>query len=109
MLCPTPTFPINEIKHFENWRWRENIRWKYHFAKDKDLTELEPEFHKELWYQRTSRSAPIAQDCPELEAMLAGVERDLFDPAMRKKIKDNLTQEQREFISEVKTIFQLEI
>ena len=94
------------MKHYENFiRWRENIRWKYHFAKDKDPMEPEPDFKKEPWYQRTSRPAPIARDCPELEAMLAGVERDLFDPDLRKKIKDNLTQEQREFIGEVKNEF----
>ena len=92
-FCPTPKTLTNETKHYENFvRWRENIRWKYHFAKDKDLTQPEPEFQKEPWYQRTSRSAPIARDCPELEAMLAGVERDLFDPALRKKIKDKVAK-----------------
>ena len=46
-FCPTPKSPIDEIKHYDNFvRWHENIRWKYHFAKDKDPTEPEAEFQK---------------------------------------------------------------
>ena len=55
------------------------------------------------WDERTERNAPIAQDCPELEAFLSAVYRDLFNPSLRKKIKYNLTEEQHDFIKEVKT------
>ena len=41
----------------------------------------------------------------ELEAYLAGIEKDLRNPSLRKRIKSNITNEQREFIKEVKNDF----
>ena len=38
--------------------------------------EVESEFQKQPWYQKTDRKAPVARDCPELEAMIAGVENE---------------------------------
>ena len=86
-FCPTPTKPINELKHYENFiRWRENIRWKYHFEKDKNPDDPQNDFEKKPWYQKTDRKAPVAKDCPEL----------------RKKIKDNILTEERSFLKQVK-------
>ena len=65
--------------------------------------ELEDDFQKKTWYQKTERAAPMARDCPEIEAFLAGIEKDIMNPDLRRKIKDNLTPDERAFIKEVKT------
>ena len=51
------------------------------------------------------RAAPVARDCPELEAFIAGIEKDVMNPDLRRKIKDNLGPEERAFIKEVKIEF----
>ena len=63
---------------------------------------IKNDFVSKPWDVPTDKAAPVATDCPELEAMIAASYGDLFDPAQRRKIKDNLTKEQRDFIQEVK-------
>ena len=60
------------------------------------------EFVKTPWYQKTDKAAPVARDCPELEAFLAAMERDVMNPDLRKKIRDNLDPDERAFIKELK-------
>ena len=99
--CPTPTQPVDELAQYESWlKWRESMRWSYHFNKDKRKEDVNQDFQKTPWYRKTDRTAPAA--CPALEAYFEAVGRDLSDPNLRRKISDNLTPEMREFIKEVK-------
>ena len=62
-LCPPPTTPIDEMAHYESFvKVRENMRWKWHFNKDNNPQEIENNFQKTPWYQKTDRAAPIARD-----------------------------------------------
>ena len=102
--CPTPSGPINEKANYESYiRFRETIRWKWHFNKTKKPEEVDDSYTRKPWEEKTDKQAPVASDCPELEAFLAAVYKDLFDPALRKKIKSNISIDQRNFIKSVKT------
>ena len=102
--CPTPEGPVDEKALYEGFiRFREGLRWKWFFNKNSSLEEVLDNHTSHPWDEKTDRSAPVAQDCPELEALISAVYKDLFDPALRKKIKGNLSKEQRDFILEVKT------
>ena len=105
-FIPTPEGPIEEMEHYKAFlRYRESMRWKWFFNKDKDPFNIEDDFVPKPWDTRTERAAPVATDAPELEAYLAGIEKDLRNPSLRKRIKSNITNEQREFIKEVKNDF----
>ena len=101
--CPTPTGPINEKKLYEAYiQFRERMRWNWHYNKSKKPEEVDDSYIGKPWDEKTDRLAPVASDCPELEAFLAGVYRDCFDPAQRKKINSNISVDQRNFIQSVK-------
>ena len=69
-------------------KWAEAVRWIYFWAKQRDFREdVENNFEKKPWYQGTDRKAPLAS--PAIEAFLDKCERDLSDPGLRNKIKDN--------------------
>ena len=46
--------------------------------------------------------ALIPQDCPELEAFLSGIYKDLFDPSLMKKITINISKEEIDYIKVVR-------
>ena len=99
--CPTPTQPVDELAQYESFiKWRESMRWAYHFNKDRRPEDVDQDFQKKPWYRKTDRAAPVA--CPALETYFEAVGRDLSDPNLRKKISDNLTPDMRKFIKEVK-------
>ena len=101
--CPTPTTPVDELAQQEAWlKWREGMRWAWLFNKEKRPDDVEQNFIKQPWYRKTDKKAPRADDCPELEAFIAAVGRDVSDPNLRRPIKDNLTPEMRQFIKEVR-------
>ena len=56
--------------------------------------------------RRNNKKAPIATDCPELEAFFNAIERDLKNPDLRRKVKSNLNRNQINFIKEVKECYQ---
>ena len=98
--CPTPRGPIDEKALHESFvRFRENLRWAWHRNKGQNFETILDTFEKEPWYERTQKSAPIARDCPQLEAFLDACFQDLFNPSLRKKISDNLTKDQRDFMT----------
>ena len=66
-------------------RYRESLRWKWFFLKNEDPNNIEDHYVSRPWDVRTEKRAPIATDCPELEAYFAGIERDLKDPTLRRK------------------------
>ena len=40
-FCPTPRGPIDEKSHYESFlRWRESVRWKWFFNKNKDPNDI---------------------------------------------------------------------
>ena len=105
-FCPTPRGPVDELGQYQSWlSWRESVRWNWFHNNGKELDEIENNYVKKPWDTKTDRAAPIATDCPVLEALFEGCRRDLFDPTQRKQIKDNLSTEQRNYIKEVKTIY----
>ena len=68
-FCPTPRGPIDEKGHYEAFlRYRESMRWKWFFNKNKDPNNIDDEYSKKPWDERTKKKAPIATDAPELEA-----------------------------------------
>ena len=105
-FCPTPRGPIDEKSHYESFlRWRESVRWKWFFNKGKDPNDIDNDYHPKPWDKRTNKKAPEAHDAPELEAFFAGIERDLKDLNLRRKVKSNLNENQINFIKEVKEDF----
>ena len=78
------------------------MRWAWLFNKEKRPVDVDQDFIKQPWYKKSDKKAPRADDCPELEAFIAAVGRDVSDPKLRRPIKDNLTPEMREFIKEVR-------
>ena len=73
------------------------MRWKWFFNKGKHQDDIEDDYEPKPWSKRTERKAPVATDCPELEAYFNSIERDLKDPNLRRKVKSNLNQNQKEF------------
>ena len=101
--CPTPAGPTDEKALYEAFvQFRETIRWKWYHNKNVKPEDVDESHKSQPWYERTDRLAPPANDCPELEAFLSALYRDLFDPTLRKKISSNLTEGQRDFIKTVK-------
>ena len=104
LTAPTPPGPVDEKSQHEAWvRWRESLRWNLFFNKHQQPEDVPHDHVSQPWNEKTKQAAPVAQDCPELEAFIEAFFRDLVDPAKRKKIKDNLTQDQRNYIKDVKT------
>ena len=101
-FVPTPRGPIDEKGQYVSFlRYRESLRWKWFFLKNEDPNNIEDHYVSRPWDVRTEKRAPIATDCPELEAYFAGIERDLKDPTLRRKIKSNLNENQWKFFKEV--------
>ena len=92
--APTPRGPPDEKTQYEAFvKFREAIRWNWFFNKQMQPEEITHDHVSQPWDEKTLRQAPTAQDCPELESFFNGMEKDLFSPALRKKVKDNLTPE----------------
>ena len=103
-FCPTPRGPIDEKNLYESFlRFRESVRWKWFFNKNIAPEDVDNDYKPQPWSTRTEKSAPVAHDCPELEAFLSSTERDIKDLLLRRKIKSNLNENQINFIKKVKT------
>ena len=86
------------MEHYKDFlRFRQSIRWKWFFNKDKDPANIDDDYSPKPWDTRTKKQA-----APELEAFLAGIEKDVRNPDLRRKVKANLNQNQINFIKEVK-------
>ena len=72
------------------------------FNKHLKPEEISHDHVSQPWDKKTERNDPVGQDCPDLEAFIESVYRDIVNPSLRKKITDNLSPEQRDFINEVK-------
>ena len=106
-FVPTPRRPINEKANYVSFlKWRESMRWKWFHNKNKDPNDIDNDFTKKPWTEGTNKKAPIATDCPELEAFFNAIERDLKNPDLRRKVKSNLNRNQINFIKEVKEYYQ---
>ena len=99
-FCPTPRTPIDNHAAYQSFlKFQESVRWAYFFAKENNFEQQKNTFVSTPWYQRTSRAAPKASS--SVEAFLESCLRDLMDPKLRRKIKDNLTMEEREALQDI--------
>ena len=83
---------MNEADHYKDFlQFRESLRWKWFFNKNKKPEEVDNNYVKKPWDTRSDKQAPVDHDCPDLKSVLSAIERDLTDPNHRRKIKSNLT------------------
>ena len=62
--CPTHKTPVDEKELYEAWvKWRESLRWKWHFNKNLRPEDIDQDHKSQAWDEKTERSAPYAQDC----------------------------------------------
>ena len=111
-FCPTPTDPIDvHDQVVGTHKWAERIRWKVFFDNRQETqppppgfedTTPEVDFVKKPWYQKTSVSAPKADQ--HTEEFIKACTEDFLNPHNRRKIKDNLTKEQRISIKKLKNL-----
>ena len=116
-FAPTPTHPLDVADQMLGTHaWAERLRWhRYHekYKWNKTLTEKEDEdktkedgkdaiFVKRPWYKPTEKSAP--RDDPALESFIEACTRDFLNVRNRKRIKDNLTTEQRKALQDLRNL-----
>ena len=109
-FAPTPKNPIDVHDQVVGTHaWAERLRWhRYHemkskaYLEDNEDSEKEEDeaFEKKPWYKPTDRSAP--RDDPALEPFIEASSAEFLDQFKRRKIKDNLTSEQRKALNELK-------
>ena len=109
-FAPTPTSPIDVSDQFIGTNaWAERLRWHYFFEKnpttspENDIEEdKEDGFVKNPWYIPTSKQAPRTNHA--LELFIQTCTNDFIDPKNRRRIRDNLTEEQRKALKELKLL-----
>eukprot|EP00745_Piridium_sociabile_P026140 TRINITY_DN41575_c0_g2_i2.p1 TRINITY_DN41575_c0_g2~~TRINITY_DN41575_c0_g2_i2.p1 ORF type:complete len:978 (-),score=173.11 TRINITY_DN41575_c0_g2_i2:3-2936(-) len=112
-FAPTPREPIDVADQVIGTHdWAERLRWHRFYATKKeekkasenqdDSKEEDEDFVKMPWYQRTTHSAPKGD--PALEAFIEACKRDFVNPKNRKRIKDNMTKEQRQALHELRNL-----
>jgi len=104
-FAPTPRSPVDAFDQLQGTRqWAERLRWTYFWsARTKNIDyNKDTEFVLTPWYQKTKRSAPKGNAA--LEAFINACTRDFMNPANRKRIKDNLTTNQRKAIHELASL-----
>ena len=99
-FCPTPTKPIDNFLHYQSFiKFQESVRWAYFFAKQNNFKPETNDFVKTPWYRNTTKAAPAAS--PAVETFLSASLRDIMDPKLRRRIKDNLSTEERDALSDI--------
>ena len=100
-FAPTPTQPTNFYGLYVDFhKWADNLRWHYLF--NHKNPEQENTFVKKPWHQPTTRKAPRANDATE--AFIFKVHEQVFSVEKRRKINDNLTQNQRKALKELMSL-----
>ena len=101
-FCPTPTLPVNDLNNYLSFlSFCESVRWIYFWSHRKDQSSDEG-FSSFPWTPRTTNKAPNAS--PHIEAFLSQCKRDLLNPDSRRRIKDNLSPDQRNALKEAKKL-----
>ena len=100
-FAPTPTQPTNFYGLYVDFhKWADNLRWHYLF--NHKNPEAENTFVKRPWHQPTTRKAPRANDATE--AFIFKVHEEVFSVEKRRRINDNLTQNQRKALKELMSL-----
>ena len=94
--------PVNELNNYLSFlSFCESVRWIYFWSHRKDQSSDEG-FSSFPWTPRTKKKAPNAS--PHIEAFLSQCKRDLLNPDSRRRIKDNLSPDQRNALKEAKKL-----
>ena len=104
-FIPTPTAPVDVSELLVGTHeWAERLRWKrYHFIKNKNKNiSNENEFIKLPWYRKSDLSAPKGDK--SLELFIEKCTLDFINEKNRKKIKNNLTVDQRKALKDLKNL-----
>lgn len=112
-FIPTPKTPIDVSDQIiGNHGWAERLRWhQFHAIREKEKAmeplgiipkENEEVFVKYPWYKCSEKSAPRGDAA--LESFIKKSCEDFVDITKRRKIKDNLTKEQRMAIGELRRL-----
>ena len=57
--CPTPRGPVNEADHYKDFlQFRESLRWKWFFNKNKKPEEVDNNYVKKPWDTRSDKKSP---------------------------------------------------
>ena len=91
-------------------RFARNLRWAwFHFVKQKNMEVdsydedvIDDDFVMVPWYRRTDKNPPKGN--AQLEAGLDRLKDYLFDPVNRRKVKDNMTVEQRQAMGQLRNL-----
>ena len=100
-FIPTPTCPIDVSDQLiGTHEWAERLRWsQFHFLNKKQNTGAN-NFEKMPWYKSCNKAAPKGDSA--LEAFIDKCTRDFLDVNKRRKIKSNLTTDQRKAMCELR-------
>jgi hypothetical protein len=116
-FCPMPKGPVDTYDlflAFENfssncrWGWFHHQKNKRRIGDDDDQNDTlanddtEDDFVMVPWYKRTDRIAPKGN--VQLEAGLERLREHLFNPNNRRRVKDNLSDEQRKSIKMLRNL-----
>ena len=103
-FVPTPRQPIDLLQHARDIeKFKESVRWAYFHAKKVDFTPVKDIFVMKPWYQRTKNKAPLASTA--VECFLQACHNDILDEKLRRKIKDNLTADERIALKDISINF----
>ena len=103
-FVPTPRTPIDLKRHLKDFEYfRESMRWAYFFAKKTGFKVVNNTFEHKPWYQKTQRKAPLAS--AGVEAFLNACASDILDENLRRRIKDNLTLDERNALKNICSSF----
>lgn len=102
-FAPTPKEPIDVADQvLGTHRWAEHLRWHNYHSKKNQMSQSKETFEKMPWYSPTARSAP--RNNPALETFIKACTDDFLDVKSRRKIKDNLTQGQRQALRDLRNL-----
>ena len=109
-FAPTPREPIDVYDQaLGTHQWAERLRWHRFFAlqdklqtPDDTSNDNQNEFEKKPWYQPTGKPAPKGD--PALEAFINACSNQFIGKDKRRKIKDNLSKDQRKALKELKEL-----
>ena len=112
-FCPMPRGPVDTYDMFWSFeRFARNLRWAwFHFVQQKNMEVesddddndiIEDDFVMVPWYRRTDRNPPKGN--AQLEAGLYRLKDYLFDPANRRKVKENKSIEQRRAMGQLRNL-----
>ena len=108
-FCPMPRGPVDMYDMFWSFeKFARNLRWAwFHFNHKKNLEEdgvdiIEDDFVMVPWYKHSDKIPPKGN--AQLEAGLDRLKDHLFNPSNRRKVKDNMSVEQRQAMGQLRNL-----